>query len=218
MKNLIYSLSAVLLLLTISCSEDNPLIEQVDAPIFALANNAIEVDFLTEGVLQAPSIRWSGEEGTFEISPAITGISVNALTGVISYNKTIPIGETTLSLIAKNSAGQAVQQVVINNLFFGSFNGEYTNGDNDNFGRTHKSVYNKDGTYTGEDNGNTSSNTTGTWSINGDVLTASYRYGDTAGSDYIFETTLKYSPEGATLDGAWYFFDSFGGFARFTSD
>jgi len=200
MKNLFFCLTAFMLLFSTSCSDDDNGVT-VSAPVLGITSPNVDVAFFTEGTLPAPSVTWGSEVGSFELAAPIVGVNVNAVTGVISYDKSLPAGESSIGLIARNSGGQASQTVTINNKFSGSFSGVYTNGDNDNFGRTHKSVFNEDGSYSGEDNGSSSSTTEGTWTRTGNVITAKYGYGTTSG--YFLTVEILNTRSEAKLDGNW---------------
>lgn len=223
MKNLLYYLTACLIILTTSCSNDdnNPEV-LVLVPVIGVDSENVEADFFTEGSLAAPAINWGGEEGSLELNSPIQGVNLNAVTGVITYDKSLPVGESVIQFVASNSAGQTTQSITINNRFSGSFTGEYTSGDNQDFIFTHKANYNEDGSYTGEDSNNADSTTTGTWTLSGNTISSTYTY-DSGSSPLTIEVDLTQSTSDATLNGAWHSGasvseDSFGGYIRFSID
>jgi len=52
-----------------------------------------------------PTIRWNNDPGTFSISPTTTGLSIDATTGVISWDSTLTNGKYNLTITATNSSG-----------------------------------------------------------------------------------------------------------------
>jgi len=210
-------LAFTLLITFYSCSSDDDTSSQISTPVIGVNSTNVDVTFFTEGSLAAPSVTWGGEVGSFELATPISGVNVNAVTGVISYSKSLPVGESNISLIARNSAGQTTQTITINSMFSGSFTGEYTNGDNDNYGRTHKSVYNADGSYNGEDNDDDAQVTFGTWTRSGNTITASYSYGS-VGDNYSITVDLTNTDSDAILEGSWFSYSTFGGYIRFSID
>lgn len=127
-------LSAVILTLmfTTSCSKNDDTVvvqeqqQQAGEPSDLVYNDPqTEVAFYSTGSTAAPNVNWNGETGSFMSNGSYDGITINSNTGVISWNKNLPLGENYISVRATNSKGSSVTQVILNNQFQGNFIGGY---------------------------------------------------------------------------------------------
>lgn len=66
-----------------------------------------KLGFGNAGSSVAPEVNWHGETGTFGITGAPAGVTINATTGVISWTNDLAVGSYTLNLTAKNSLSPA---------------------------------------------------------------------------------------------------------------
>lgn len=57
-----------------------------------------------EGVTLGLSIDWKGKESLFGLNKVAKGIAIDSKTGVISWAKTLPLGTTTIIVLAFNNA------------------------------------------------------------------------------------------------------------------
>jgi len=166
----------------------------------------LSIPFYTNGSTGVPNIDWGNEVGTFALNDEYQGVTINATTGVLSWNEGLPLGENSISVTATNSAGFAVTSV----LFLHQFGGEFTGGYNSDPSSTTVTAsnliinFNVNGTLSITDNGETG---TGTWSFNtqGDLVC---EYTVTSGSyeliyDLTYSVTVNPFLEGyKRLDGS----------------
>jgi len=189
----------VLIFSVVACSSDDS--DPVLAPTIALTNTDFITPFFTEGATEAPNVNWNGNTGSFSLDSNITGISVDASTGIISWDKSLPIGTNSFKLLAINSAGQKSIDIALENEFSGNFDGAYNSDPlstdvNSNF----ELNFNADGTMMAIDNG--SSEGIGTWTKSGNTITSIYSYND-GNSFFTVVTDLTYSSTEATIAGLW---------------
>ncbi|MET2986407.1 hypothetical protein [Aureibaculum conchae] len=186
-----------LIFLVFSCSSDDPISE----PTIAIANTNLTTSFFTEGEVETPTVQWNGDNGTFSLGSNITGTSIDANTGVISWDKSLPIGTNTIEIIATNSAGQTSINVIVENEFSGNFEGGYNSNPNSTeMNNDFEMNFNADGTMNVLDGG--SSEGIGTWTASGDIITSVYSYN--GGSSYFTVVTdLVYSETEADITGFW---------------
>ena len=157
-------------LLITSCTEDID-DNTVVAPSDFYYLGDLPIPFYTNGSTGVPNIDWGNEVGTFALNDEYQGVTINATTGVLSWNEDLPLGENSISVTATNSAGFAVTSV----LFLHQFGGEFTGGYNSDPSSTTVTAsnliinFNVNGTLSITDNGETG---TGTWSFNpqGDLI------------------------------------------------
>lgn len=74
--------------------------------------NSINVQLGVAGSSAAPTVDWLGETGTYSISGAPTGVTINATSGVISWDNTVPAGAPyALTVSAANSQAPAATTI-----------------------------------------------------------------------------------------------------------
>jgi len=192
----------VLLLTTFACSnDDDASAPQVSIPTVSLANANLTTSFFTEGQTDVPTVVWNGNTGLFSLGSSIAGASVNATTGVISWNKALPLGSNTIQLVATNSAGQTSINVTIDNQFSGNFDGAYNNDITSTTADFDFEMnFNADGTMMAIDAG--ISQAPGTWTRSGSTITSVYSYDD-GNSFFTVVTDLVYSETEANQTGFW---------------
>jgi len=181
-----------------ACSSDD---DPVLAPTVTLDNADLTATFFTEGQVEVPTVEWNGNVGTFSLESNITGTSVDTNTGVISWDKSLPLGMNTIQLKASNSAGYTSINVTVENEFSGNFDGNYNSDPNStDTTNSFEMNFNADGTMMAIDGG--SSEATGTWSISGNTITSVYSYN--SGSSYFTVVTdLLHSETAADITGFW---------------
>lgn len=197
-------LCGLLLTTTMGCEQIDQLAGGgVDKPSVSYSATTLEADFYQAGNSSAPSLDWNGEQGSVTLGSSITGLDINSTTGKLEWTKLLPPGTHMVDVVVSNSEGQVVVPITINNALKGNFEGLY-DGD----------VYfgfdlMADGTL--ELRANSKSNpdeASGNWEIDGDEIKGIYAYTGT-GSPYAFKGNLKQTQSKATIQGNWYFDDSF---------
>ncbi|MGB3608489.1 MAG: hypothetical protein WA775_05595 [Psychroserpens sp.] len=129
MKQTLCILSLILLTFTFSCSSDDDA-SAIDIPALNYTVSTFNAVFFQAGNASAPSINWNGDQGSFSLATALTGLSINNTNGIVSWDKTLPIGIHDVQAIATNSAGQTTANLTINNPLQGVFTGTIDNGSN----------------------------------------------------------------------------------------
>jgi len=195
---------ALLLITSLGCEQVDDLVGGgVDAPNVSYSATTLEADFYQSGSSAAPSISWNGDQGTISLATTVPGLSVNSTTGQLNWTEMLPPGTHEINVVVANSEGQVIVPVTIENPLSGSFTGVYDG--------SHYFAFDlmEDGTL--EVRANSESDPTiaaGTWQLSGDEVRGIYTYeGDT--QPYSFKGTIDQTPSQATLNGDWYYDDSF---------
>lgn len=185
---------------SIACSDD-PAEPTVEAPTLSFAATSLTTPFLTAGSTAAPTVEWNGETGTFSLAAAVQGVTIDASTGVVSWDPSLPIGVNTVDVVATNSAGASTVSLMIESEFQGMFVGGY-NFDPSSQTTTNdfEMTFNADGTMSVLDG---SSAGDGTWTLAGTTVTSVYSY-DGGTSFFTVEGDVTHDATGATLEGFWY--------------
>lgn len=172
-----------------SCSEDND-DNSVNPPSDFYYTGDQPIPFYTNGSTGTPNINWGNETGTFTLNDNYTGVSIDNITGILSWNEDLPLGDNFIGVTATNSAGFATTTV----LFLHQFSGQFDGGHNTNPSSTVvndsnlQANFNVDGTMTITDNGNSGS---GSWQFNpSGKLICNYTVNTTT---YELELDLTYS-------------------------
>jgi hypothetical protein len=194
MKALRYYTYTLLLIGTLVSCEQNDDPAPAQAPSnFAYTNATAEAKFYEDGNSTAPNVNWNGDEGTFSLATSVTGISIDAATGVLSWTKALPLGEHQVQVLAKNSQGQVSTAYTLTNLPAAQFEGDYNFDPNaESPGTDNYYVFSlkQDGTMTGsldEDE------LAGTWQLNADgSISGTYTYTG-FGDSYDFTANVQHS-------------------------
>lgn len=131
MKKILVSL--LLISLHIGCSNDDDSSNNLN---INYDQNIIEITFRQSGETTAPQINWSGNEGTFSATTLTTPgdddfvgrvVFIDKLTGVISWDNRVPLGEKDIIITAVNATQTATTRITMinnfkNGLFIGGFN------------------------------------------------------------------------------------------------
>ncbi|WP_299435720.1 hypothetical protein [uncultured Aquimarina sp.] len=153
-------------------------------------NNFIETLFLEAGETAPPVVNWSGEKGTFSATTLpITApddlfnrnLSIDEETGVLSWDRSIPLGETEVFITASNSLESTTISVTINNtfiegLFYGGFNDDISDNPDTSMIDSNNSIsFTKEGTVglLGTSDGDIIS-MDGTWTIDESLITINF--------------------------------------------
>jgi len=153
-----------LILVTLSsCSSDKD-DTSVNAPSDFYYPGETPISFYTHGSV-TPNINWGNETGTYALDMSYTGVILDEITGALSWNEDLPLGNNVIMVTATNSAGFATTTPNLLHQFSGVFNGAYNNDSNPSTPTTisMEVTFNTDGTMSVIDNGVTSS---GTWLFN----------------------------------------------------
>jgi hypothetical protein len=147
----------------ISCSSDKD-DTSVSAPSDFYYPGETPIPFYTHGSV-APNINWGNETGTYALDMNYTGVILDEITGVLSWNEDLPLGSNIVMVTATNSAGFATTSPNLLHQFSGQFDGAYNNDANPNTPTTVNMdiTFNVDGTMSITDDSTT---TNGTWVFN----------------------------------------------------
>jgi len=165
-------------------------------PTISFENTTIEATFFQAGVV-TPTVAWNGDQGTIQLTQDIQGLSINEVTGSLTWTNQLPAGTHTFEVVAVNSAGNQVVNIEIVNTLQGVFTGTYSGSSFFEF------EFYTDGTVDLRVNDETNpSLASGTWSRTGDELLVNYAYED--GDEYSTKGTLDQDPAGVIYEGEWY--------------
>lgn len=184
-----------------------------NGPELVYAQTSYETAFFVPGNTVAPSVSWAGGPvGTLSLGAPPAGVTVDPSTGVVSWDRSLPLGINHIQVRATNSLGTSVATLQIENYFEASFTGGF------NEDPTSQDLplgmlmgFNRDGSMTVViDDGNCAGQQcdgNGTWSINASTVTARYVFPHVGadGSDpFRADGTLTYSTAEARLEGTWF--------------
>ncbi len=200
MKKLIlkvkYAVMALLFVATISCDKDDS-VPTASIPTVSYASPSMEAQFFKEGQSTAPTVNWNNNQGLFSLATAVEGLTINASTGVLNWTKALPQGEHTVEVIAKNTAGQTTISLTLKNPLQGQFIGVF------NSTNIFKVKFIADGSIEVIVGTNDNNLAIGTWSIDGNVITADYTYSN-GDWDWSFKGILTQTESKVTLIGDFY--------------
>ncbi|PCE65802.1 putative Ig domain-containing protein [Sediminicola luteus] len=199
-QNLLLIGTVILLLTSCSKDDDGP---KFEAPEFSYSETTVPILFSTSGSLSAPNVNWNNAPGAFSISPSIIGLSINAQTGTLSWDRSLPPGTHQIVVTATNQAGSQDQQISLENPFHGIFTGSYV-GSSGNTWFYELEFDANGGMLTREDDENDPTLGTGTYTLSQNTILANYTY-DVGGSEYSLKLDLNQTTNMAELDGAWYY-------------
>lgn len=177
---------------TFSCkTEDDDQEEQViitSPSNLTFSESTIDINFYTEGSTTPVTLEWGGETGNFELGSPVQGVTVNSALGTITWDKSLPLGGTNITVIARNSGGSTSAMIQIQNNFQGSFQGGYnSDATSADYNTGYNMTFNPDGTMYGDDQGFMFS---GSYTLTGNVLDVSYTYD--GGGSYSTSGTITY--------------------------
>ena len=119
-KHLLSAFFVSLLLLSCNTDKDD---NTVSAPTNFEYPAGGPIPFYTHGSTGTPTINWNNDIGAFTLDNNYTGVSINATTGVLTWNEDLPLQENNISVTATNIAGTAQTTVLFLHQFSGVFNG-----------------------------------------------------------------------------------------------
>lgn len=182
--------------------DDDPAGPNVEAPTITFAQAAHASPFFMTGTTAAPTIDWGGETGTLALASAVTGVSLDTSTGVVSWDESLAIGVNAVEVVATNSAGSDMFGLEIDNEFQGQFDGGANNDPESEtptfevamtFADDGTLIVVEDGTDEGE----------GTWTRDGTTITAVFSFDE--GTTFItFEGDVTHDTTDAVLEGFWF--------------
>ncbi|TSE09370.1 hypothetical protein [Aquimarina algiphila] len=131
------------LLFILSCKSDDDS-SGLNTLDIAYEQNFIETSFLEAGETAPPLVNWSGEKVTFSATTLPNtapddlfniNMSIDEETGVLSWDRSIPLGKTDIFITASNALESTTVLVTINNtfvegLFYGGFNDDISDEPN----------------------------------------------------------------------------------------
>ncbi|WP_299314290.1 hypothetical protein [uncultured Aquimarina sp.] len=177
--------------------------------------NFIETLFLETGETEPPVVNWSGERGIFSATTLPNtapddlfnrnNLSIDEQTGVLSWDRSIPLGETEIFITASNSIESTTVIVTIKNTFIeGLFYGGFNNDVNDNSNASFDSGsinFTKEGTagLLGINDGDIFS-MEGTWTIDESIMTVNFDTDNRVLKGYI---NGRSGEPAATFTGQW---------------
>ena len=150
--------------------------------------------------------------GTISLSNAVPGISVDGVTGVVSWDRSLPLGVNAVQVRATNPVDTYVVDLTIENYFEASFTGGFNEDpSSQELPLGMAMTFNRDGSMTMVvDDGNCTGQQcegNGTWSMNASTVTVRYRFPHVGadGSDpFRADGELAYSNAEAELAGTWF--------------
>ncbi|WP_299259317.1 hypothetical protein [uncultured Aquimarina sp.] len=185
MKTIKYIGALLLFLIINACNND----DDTNGLRIVYEENFIETFFLEAGETLPPAVNWSGERGIFSATTLPntapddlfnrSNLSIDEQTGVLSWDRSIPLGETEIFITASNSIESTTVIVTIKNTFIeGLFYGGFNNDVNDNSNASFDSGsinFTKEGTagLLGINDGDIFS-MEGTWTIDESIMTVNF--------------------------------------------
>ena len=185
-----------------ACDEAADLLSTTDEPEATYSETMLQATFFESGRSATPSISWNGDQGTISLADEPLAVTVNATTGRISWDQTLPPGTHDFDVIVANSEGNVVVPITIENPLQGTFTGVYNGTEYFSFD------LHADGTIDLRSNSASSPDEgAGTWQLDGDEVRAIYSYDGS--SNYAFSGTVAQTAAEASLTGQWFYDDSF---------
>ena len=203
---MIYGILVLCLLFACSKSDD----VKIAAPELMYNQNRYTTLFYDIGNSAPPTIDWNGDVGQFGLENVINGISIDSNTGIISWNKIVPLGENSIKVLAFNNAGTTLTTILLQNEFAGNFKGPYSPvlipiGATDFLVAFN---FMENGTLTGVISHTDvfevvmSESIVGTWTIDGNEINGEYFYEQFEDSNPLFiHGLITYSPTEASIEG-----------------
>jgi hypothetical protein len=185
----------------LGCSSDSTGPE-ILAPTLSFGTTMLSTPYFTAGAGTAPTIAWNGETGTLALASAVQGVSIDSNTGIVSWDRSLPLGTNAVEVVASNSAGSDRVTLTIESEFQGQFVGGY-NGDptTQTLPYVFEMAFGSDGSVTVLDAGTNTG--VGTWTRAGTVVTAVYSYNGGT-TFFTVEGTVTHTASEATLEGFWW--------------
>ena len=142
MKTIKYIGALLFLVIVLACNNDDDS-NTLEVLNIEYEKSFIETSFLEEGETIPPTINMIGESVTFSATTSsapdefnLVGYSIfiNSETGVLSWNHSLPLGETKVVISASNEFGTVMTEITINNVFKGRSNNMTGGFNNDTSG------------------------------------------------------------------------------------
>lgn len=172
-----------------------------DPPTISYSQPTYVSAFFSTGSTPAPTVAWNGATGTLSLMGTVTGVTLDASTGVVSWDESLPIGVNAVQVVATNPAGDGTASFDIDNRFEGHFEGAYNNDPNsETVSSAFEMTFHGDGSMTVLDQGTFEG--MGTWTRSGTTITAVYEY--EAGNPLTVEGDVTHDASEAVLEGFWY--------------
>ena len=185
-----------------ACDEAADLLSTTDEPEATYSETVLQATFFESGRSATPSVSWNGDQGTISLADEPRGVTVNATTGRISWDQTLPPGTHDFDVIVANGEGNVVVSITIENPLQGTFTGTYNNVSYFSFD------LHADGTIDLRSNSATDpSSGVGTWEMSGDEIRAIYSYDGSY--NHAFSGTVDQTASEAAFTGQWYYDESF---------
>ncbi len=201
---------AILLIFTIgACSNDDDTITGISV---TYAETKIENTFFEEGVTSPPVVDWKGEEGTFSSSSEIVAsgdVKIDENTGVISWNRNMPLGEVEIDIEVANSTYKTMVKIIINTVFKeGVFVGGYNNDtsnepDYSNINIDYYIHFFDDGTLTLSKPNYPSFSGIGTWQSDGPNISIRYKTTESTSEGLVMVGVITSASSGTSFKGVW---------------
>ena len=182
-------------------------------PSLTYAQTAYESPFFTAGNTVEPRVSWGdGPVGTLSLSNSVSGVSLDDVTGVVSWDRSLPLGSNTVQVQATNPVDTDVVALTIESYFEADFTGAFNEDpDSQDLPLGMDMRFNRDGSVTVVvDDGTCMGQPcegNGTWTINASTVTIHYFFPHVGadGSDpFRADGTLTYSDMTAELAGTWF--------------
>ncbi|WP_103069161.1 hypothetical protein [Aquimarina sediminis] len=209
MKTIKY-IGVFLILIMYACNNDddaNDLLvidDNSNSLMITYEKERIEITFLEIGETESPTVNWSEEKGSFSATSLTTvggddlvgkAVFIDEETGVLTWDRSLPLGESEIFVTASNSSETATTTLAIKNtfvkgFFVGGFNNDTSDDPdistiiNDTFlelleDRT--AIFSsEDPTFSG----------TGTWVAEGSVILIEYTTTDNPGENFVMQGSM----------------------------
>ncbi|EZH75101.1 hypothetical protein ATO12_10265 [Aquimarina atlantica] len=213
MKRKIINISIAILLIFIigACSNDDDNVLTITGISVVYNETKIENTFFEEGATLPPTVDWDGEKGTFSSSSEVVtrgDVKIDKDTGVISWERSIPLGEVEIDIKAANSSHTTMVKVVINTVFkegvfFGGFNDDTSDEpDYSNIDFEFYIQFFENGTLSLSKPDDPGFSGTGTWQSDGPNLSIRYETTESAPDELIMVGFITNGTR-SSLKGVW---------------
>ena len=204
MKSIKFLSLAAMLMIFVSCSNDDDNSPPADELTISLGITGYKASFYQSGESGEVMVTSTIGDPTVDIAEGTdSSITYNAVTNRVEWTQLLPIGDNVVTIVATVDGTEATTDITIENEFEGTFSGGNNNDplDTDNVDNSLVSVvFSSDNTLAlTDDSGN---DATGTWSLDGNTITLIITYDDV--DYYTYQGDIVYNGAEAYVDGMWY--------------
>lgn len=193
-----FSISQWILLIVVfslvwSCSKNEDPTPQIQVPSVTYTSTTLEAIAFQASSSPVPSLSWNGNQGSFSLGAPVNGLNINSTTGVLNWTNQLPIATHNVQVIASNSAGQTVIDLIIKNNLEGTFTGVYNQVNFFEFDFLPNGDF-----HLRTNDENNPDTATGTWTITNNTLIANFIFDDSPSlfsisGNFTMGTTITFS-------------------------